>query len=83
VEGARVVAGGGRPADQDRGFFVEPTIFTDVENGHRIAREEILGPVLSVILYSTDPPEPEPDPIGKMLGRPAAARPRRPASAAP
>jgi aldehyde dehydrogenase (NAD+) len=54
AEGARVVAGGGRPADQDRGFFVEPTIFADVKNGHRIAREEIFGPVLSVIPYGTE-----------------------------
>ena len=51
AEGARVVAGGGRPAEQDRGWFVEPTIFADVENSHTIAREEIFGPVLAVIPY--------------------------------
>jgi len=51
AEGARVVAGGGRPQDQDRGWFVQPTIFADVENSHTIAREEIFGPVLSVIPY--------------------------------
>jgi aldehyde dehydrogenase (NAD+) len=51
AEGARVVAGGGRPEGQDRGWFVEPTVFADVENGHTIAREEIFGPVLSVIPY--------------------------------
>ena len=51
TEGARVVAGGGRPQDQDRGWFVQPTIFADVENSHTIAREEIFGPVLSVIPY--------------------------------
>jgi aldehyde dehydrogenase (NAD+) len=50
-EGARIVAGGGRPEGQDRGWFVEPTIFADVENTHTIAREEIFGPVLSVIPY--------------------------------
>jgi len=51
AEGARVVAGGGRPANLDRGWFVEPTIFADVDNGHTIAREEIFGPVLAVIPY--------------------------------
>jgi acyl-CoA reductase-like NAD-dependent aldehyde dehydrogenase len=51
AEGAQVVAGGGRPAEQERGWFVEPTIFADVENRHTIAREEIFGPVLSIIPY--------------------------------
>jgi acyl-CoA reductase-like NAD-dependent aldehyde dehydrogenase len=51
AEGARVVAGGGRPEGQDRGWFVQPTIFADVDNSHTIAREEIFGPVLSVIPY--------------------------------
>ena len=51
AEGARVVAGGGRPGDQERGWFVQPTIFADVENSHTIAREEIFGPVLAVIPY--------------------------------
>jgi aldehyde dehydrogenase (NAD+) len=51
VEGARVVAGGGRPEDLDRGWFVQPTIFADVQNSHTIAREEIFGPVLAVIPY--------------------------------
>ncbi len=51
AEGARVVAGGGRPPSMDRGWFVQPTIFADVENHHTIAREEIFGPVLSVIPY--------------------------------
>ena len=46
---ARLAAGGGRPAN--RGFFVEPTIFADVDNSARIAQEEIFGPVLSVIPY--------------------------------
>jgi aldehyde dehydrogenase (NAD+) len=51
AEGARVVVGGGRPQDCDRGWFVQPTVFADVENSHTIAREEIFGPVLSVIPY--------------------------------
>ena len=46
---ARLVAGGNSPAN--RGFFVEPTIFADVDNSDRIAQEEIFGPVLSVIPY--------------------------------
>jgi aldehyde dehydrogenase (NAD+) len=51
AQGARVVVGGGRPADRDRGWFVEPTVFADVDNTHTIAREEIFGPVLAVIPY--------------------------------
>jgi acyl-CoA reductase-like NAD-dependent aldehyde dehydrogenase len=51
AEGARVVVGGGRPKDLSRGWFVEPTVFADVDNGMKIAREEIFGPVLSVIPY--------------------------------
>ncbi len=51
AEGARVVTGGGRPADQDRGWFVSPTVFADVDNHMTIAEEEIFGPVLSVIQY--------------------------------
>jgi aldehyde dehydrogenase (NAD+) len=51
AQGARVVIGGGRPAGLDRGWFVEPTIFADVQNDHTIAREEIFGPVLAVIGY--------------------------------
>jgi aldehyde dehydrogenase (NAD+) len=50
-EGARLTAGGGRPAGLDRGWFVEPTIFADVDNGSTIAQEEIFGPVLAVIPY--------------------------------
>ena len=51
AEGGRVVAGGGRPEDLDRGWFVQPTIFADVQNSNTIAREEIFGPVLAVIPY--------------------------------
>jgi acyl-CoA reductase-like NAD-dependent aldehyde dehydrogenase len=48
-EGATLVTGGGRPADLDRGYYVEPTVFANVDNSSTIAREEIFGPVLSVI----------------------------------
>jgi len=53
-EGARVVVGGGRPADLSRGWYVEPTLFADVNNTMKIAREEIFGPVLSVIPYGDE-----------------------------
>ena len=55
-EGARCVLGGERAtgADLDRGLFVKPTIFTGVNNTMRIAREEVFGPVLSVIPFKTD-----------------------------
>jgi aldehyde dehydrogenase (NAD+) len=53
-EGARLVCGGGRPAHLSRGYYVEPTIFADVTNDMRIAREEIFGPVLVVIAYEDD-----------------------------
>ncbi|MER8073016.1 aldehyde dehydrogenase [Streptomyces sp. NPDC094034] len=49
AEGARLVTGGGRPKGLNRGFYVEPTVFADVDNDMVIAREEIFGPVLSVI----------------------------------
>jgi len=48
-EGATLVTGGGRPAHLNRGFFFEPTLFADVRNDMTIAREEIFGPVLSLI----------------------------------
>jgi aldehyde dehydrogenase (NAD+) len=54
AEGARIVAGGGIPADRQRGWYVAPTVFADVDNSARIAREEIFGPVLSVIPYGSD-----------------------------
>ena len=54
-EGATLVAGGpGRPAELNRGYFVRPTVFGDVTPGMRIAREEIFGPVLSIINYETE-----------------------------
>ncbi len=52
-EGARVVTGGGRPAHLERGWYVEPTLFADVDNSMRIAREEIFGPVLTVIPFDS------------------------------
>lgn len=51
---ARLVTGGGRPAGQDRGWFVEPTVFADVDNNDRLAREEVFGPVMAVIPYDGD-----------------------------
>jgi len=48
-EGATLATGGGRPAGLDRGFYVEPTVFGNVDNGSTIGREEIFGPVLAVI----------------------------------
>jgi aldehyde dehydrogenase (NAD+) len=51
AEGARLVAGGRRPRGLNRGYFIEPTLFADVDNDMMIAREEIFGPVLSVIAY--------------------------------
>ncbi|HMD46364.1 MAG TPA: aldehyde dehydrogenase [Acidimicrobiales bacterium] len=53
-EGATVALGGGRPAGLDRGYYVEPTIFVDVDNKMKIAQEEIFGPVISVIPYTGD-----------------------------
>jgi aldehyde dehydrogenase (NAD+) len=53
AEGGRIVAGGGRPPEQERGWFVQPTIFADVKNSDTIAREEIFGPVLAVIPYDS------------------------------
>jgi betaine-aldehyde dehydrogenase len=53
-EGARLVCGGRRPETLNHGWYVEPTLFTEVDNRMRIAREEIFGPVLSVIAYDTD-----------------------------
>jgi betaine-aldehyde dehydrogenase len=51
---AKVAVGGGRPARLDRGWYVEPTIFYDVDNGARIAQEEIFGPVMSVIPFEDE-----------------------------
>ena len=48
-EGARLACGGGRPGHLGRGFYIEPTVLGDVDNGSTVAREEIFGPVVSVI----------------------------------
>ena len=55
-EGARVIAGGGPPADPAlaKGFYIEPTVFADVTMSMRIAREEIFGPVLGVLKWSDE-----------------------------
>ena len=50
-EGATIVRGGVRPAGADRGYLIEPTVFVDADNQMRLAREEIFGPVISVIDY--------------------------------
>ncbi|MCU1396359.1 MAG: NAD-dependent aldehyde dehydrogenase [Ilumatobacteraceae bacterium] len=53
-QGAKVAVGGGTPAHMEKGWFIEPTVFFDVDNSMRIAREEIFGPVLVVIPYDTE-----------------------------
>jgi aldehyde dehydrogenase (NAD+) len=53
-QGARLVLGGGKPAHLDKGWFVEPTLFVDVDNSMKIAQEEIFGPVLVVIPFDDD-----------------------------
>jgi aldehyde dehydrogenase (NAD+) len=54
-EGATLVAGGtGRPAEVNRGYYVRPTVFGDVTPQMKIAREEIFGPVLSIMSYDTE-----------------------------
>lgn len=53
-EGATVVTGGGRPAGLDTGWYVQPTVFSGVDNSMRIAQEEIFGPVLVAIPYDDE-----------------------------
>jgi aldehyde dehydrogenase (NAD+) len=53
-QGATLATGGGRPKHLDRGFFIEPTVFGNVKNNFTIAREEIFGPVLSVIAANNE-----------------------------
>jgi len=54
-EGARLVTGGpGKPAGLEDGYYVKPTVFADVNNKMTIAQEEIFGPVLSIIPYTTE-----------------------------
>ncbi|BAK67507.1 NAD-dependent aldehyde dehydrogenase [Sphingobium sp. SYK-6] len=54
AEGATLALGGGRPADLNRGFFVEPTVFTDVDPNMTIFKEEIFGPVVSFVDYDNE-----------------------------
>ncbi|MGW0707919.1 aldehyde dehydrogenase [Streptomyces sp. NPDC002643] len=51
---ARLITGGGRPAHLDRGWFVQPTVFADVDNSDRLAQEEVFGPVLALIPFDDD-----------------------------
>jgi aldehyde dehydrogenase (NAD+) len=53
-EGAKAVAGGGRPSGLDKGWYVEPTILANVDNSMRVAQEEIFGPVLVAIPYEDE-----------------------------
>jgi acyl-CoA reductase-like NAD-dependent aldehyde dehydrogenase len=53
AEGARVATGGAAPAELDTGFYVQPTVFVSADNSMRICREEIFGPVVSVLGYDT------------------------------
>ncbi|MGV9867758.1 aldehyde dehydrogenase family protein [Rhodococcus koreensis] len=53
-DGAKIVFGGGRPKDLGRGFFLEPTLFVDVDNSMTIARREIFGPVGVIIPFTDD-----------------------------
>ena len=54
AEGARLVVGGGKPQRFAKGYYVEPTLFADVDNKMTIAQEEIFGPVLVVIPFEDD-----------------------------
>jgi betaine-aldehyde dehydrogenase len=54
AEGLKLLVGGGRPAGLERGWFVEPTIFTDVPTTSALWREEIFGPVLCVRSFATE-----------------------------
>jgi acyl-CoA reductase-like NAD-dependent aldehyde dehydrogenase len=54
AEGGRITVGGGRPVGHGAGWFVEPTVFADVDNNATISQEEIFGPVLSIIAYDGD-----------------------------
>jgi len=54
AEGGTFACGGGSPADRDTGFFVDPTVIAGLDNDARVAREEIFGPVLTVIAHDGD-----------------------------
>jgi aldehyde dehydrogenase (NAD+) len=53
-EGGKFACGGGRPADRDVGYFIEPTVIAGLDNNAKVAREEIFGPVLTVIAHDGD-----------------------------
>jgi acyl-CoA reductase-like NAD-dependent aldehyde dehydrogenase/thiamine pyrophosphate-dependent acetolactate synthase large subunit-like protein len=53
-EGARIAWGGGRPKGFNKGYYIEPTVFVDVTPDMKIAREEIFGPVVSIIAYTDE-----------------------------
>ena len=53
-EGGTIECGGGRPAGKDKGFFVEPTLISGLDNSSRVAQEEIFGPVLVIIPHDGD-----------------------------
>jgi aldehyde dehydrogenase (NAD+) len=53
-EGGEFACGGGRPADRDKGYFIDPTVISGLTNESRVAREEIFGPVLVVIAHDGD-----------------------------
>ncbi len=67
-EGAKLVVGG-TDKPRDRGWYVQPTLFTDATNDMKIAREEIFGPVLTVLKY-TDEPTPSASPTTATTGSP-------------
>ncbi|MHC9086893.1 aldehyde dehydrogenase [Luteimonas sp. RIT-PG2_3] len=52
AQGATLLLGGGRPTSLSRGYYIEPTVFGDVDNAMTIAQEEIFGPVVSIISYT-------------------------------
>jgi aldehyde dehydrogenase (NAD+) len=54
AEGGTFACGGGRPADRDTGFYIEPTVIAGLDNNAKVAREEIFGPVLTVIAHDGD-----------------------------
>jgi aldehyde dehydrogenase (NAD+) len=54
AQGAKLATGGARPSHLDKGWFIEPTLFTDASNDMSIAREEIFGPVGTVITYGSE-----------------------------
>jgi aldehyde dehydrogenase (NAD+) len=54
AEGARIIVGGGRPQSQPVGWYLEPTVFVDVDPSMTIAREEIFGPVITIMSYTDE-----------------------------